>query len=141
MSSTAAAALLGTWRLRSYVVWDVDNKPSYPRGENPVGFAVFTPGGSALIQLARRIEPSELDSEPKKADAAESYVAYFGKLEHHQDKGEFTVVVEGSNQAEYIGTRQVRRYEVSGNELRLGIHGQYQAVLEREHSGEPISAA
>lgn len=130
--TNAPPSLIGTWKLLSFEVWDGGGNVAYPMGRDPVGYAVFTSAGVALIQLARRYPTATQLSPEQQGDLAASFIAYFGRLEHHPSNSEFTVHVEASNREEYVGTRQVRQYSLEGDRLVLGIPGQYQARLVRD---------
>jgi len=139
MSNSALSDLLGTWRLRSYEVWDDQGNVTHPLGLDAVGYAVFSACGTAFVQLARRAAvATQLDPEQRE-ELAGSYVAYFGRLEHHPTRAEFSVAVDASNRPQYLGTTQARPYVLQGDELVLGIPGQYRARLERcagPHDGD-----
>ena len=129
--SNRASDLFGTWKLRSYEVWDEQGNVTHPMGPDAIGYAIFSTCGTAFVQLAARgPSQSQLDSKQRE-ERAGSYVAYFGRFEHHPTRAEFSVAVDASNRSQYIGTTQVRPYLLDGDELVLGIPGQYAARLER----------
>lgn len=131
MSNSALSDLLGTWRLRSYEVWDEQGNVTHPMGLDAVGYAVFSACGTALVQLARRAPAATQLDAGQREELASSYVAYFGRLEHHPTRAEISIAVDASNRPQYLGTIQVRPYVLQGDELVLGIPGQYRARLER----------
>ena len=119
-------ALLGTWRLLSYEVWNESGEIVAPLGPDPEGYAAFDASGRAFIQLAR----SNASGSPSD-ERSSSYMGYFGTVTVNASATEFTVAVEASNMPHYIGTRQERRFRIDGDSLVLGIEGQYRAVLRR----------
>ena len=118
-----ANPLLGTWRVESFERWE-DGVLKQPVGNPPAGYAVFDETGHAFVQLGRR---TTSDFSPK--DIAQSLMAYFGPYAINGD--DLTVTVEASNMAAYIGSTQVRRFKRDGDNLTLGVEGQYQAKLRR----------
>jgi hypothetical protein len=116
--------LLGTWRVESFERWTTDGTLTHPVGAPPAGYAVFDASGLAFVQLGRA---TTADFSPK--DIAQSLMAYFGP--YAIDGDELTVTVEASNMAAYIGSKQVRRFSRDGDNLTLGVEGQYRARLRR----------
>jgi hypothetical protein len=140
MPNFSLSNLWGTWELRSYEVWDDQGEVMHPMGHDPIGYAIFSPCGNAFVQLARRA-PATVDLDlQQREELANSYVAYFGRLEHHPSRAEFSVAVNASNRAQYLGTTQVRPYDLEGDELVLGIPGQYRARLQRRERPRDVDA-
>ncbi len=126
MENPSTASLIGTWRLISYKVWNAEWQVSEPKGAQPFGYAVFTPDGLALIQVA--IGP---DEDASAGARASSFAAYCGPVTVSADAMQLEISVEASNIEGYIGTQQVRKFSLSQGQLTLGQPGQYQAVLQR----------
>jgi len=125
MNDARANDLIGTWKLERFRVWDKHGNVSEPRGSSPYGYALFDASGIAFIQLAN---PDEALSP---AERAASYFAYTGPFRTEPAEVLLSVTVVASNQADYLGTTQVRRYARDGQRLRLGTPGQYEALLVR----------
>lgn len=118
--------LIGTWRLVSYETWNAAGDVSQPLGAPPAGYAVFDKTGHAFIQLALG------GSKGAPADeVAKSFMAYFGTFAVNDENTEVTIFVEASNAPSYVGSLQVRPFQISGDMLVLGVLGQYRATLHR----------
>jgi hypothetical protein len=123
------AALIGTWRLVSYVARSVPaSEIVHPYGTEPDGVIVYTPEGHVSVQIMRRDRPafaaSALDQgRPEElAVAALGYIAYAGRF-HVPD--EHTVVhdVTVSLFPNWVGGVQRRTVDIDGRALRLSPAG------------------
>ena len=57
---------------------------------------------------------------PEEIQAAlQGYVAYYGSCEVDEEKKTLTTYVEGSMYPNWVGTRQLRYYQLRGNQLVL----------------------
>lgn len=124
--------LVGSWELQRYETWNADGVVSTPLGEAPLGFAVFDAAGNAFIQLARR--PPDADcpfSDAVSQELAKSFGAYFGVFRVDSAQTQITIRVQASNMASYVGSDQIRPFVITGNQLFLGIPGEYRAILRR----------
>jgi hypothetical protein len=109
--------LLGTWRLKSYVVTNDAGVRSTPYGEHPNGCLSYSADGRmyAMGTAQGRIAPSGVPTDGEQAALQKSMFAYAGtwslepgRVVHHVDLS--------WNQA-WNGSDQVRVYELSGNTL------------------------
>ncbi|MDP9383392.1 MAG: lipocalin-like domain-containing protein [Chloroflexota bacterium] len=115
--------LVGTWRLVSFEVRASDGRVSHPYGPDATGYIIYSPDGymSVTITAADRpnFDASDLlgGSVEERAEAAGTYVSYCGTYEV-QDA---TVVhrVQMSLFPNWVGTEQVRFYELKGDRLHL----------------------
>jgi Lipocalin-like domain len=113
--------LVGRWRLVSYVARADDGSVAYPLGPNPTGSLVYTAGGWMSAHLAATDRPRMTNddlrggSEPERAAAYASYFAYCGTYAISGD----TIVhnVEMCLMPNWVGTDQVRSFELNGDEL------------------------
>jgi hypothetical protein len=124
--------LIGSWELQRYETWSGDGVAATPFGESPVGFAVFDAAGNAFIQLAQR--PPDADTpfpETVSRRLADSFGAYFGPCDVDSAKSEITIRVLASNIVSYVGSVQKRPFVVTGDQLVLGVPGEYRATLKR----------
>lgn len=124
--------LVGTWELQRYETWNAEGVVSNPLGEAPIGFAVFDSAGNAFIQLARR--PPDVDrpfSGGVSQDLADSFGAYFGAFHLDAARTQIKIQVQASSMASYVGSEQVRPFVIAGDQLILGIPGEYRATLKR----------
>jgi len=109
--------LIGTWRLLSCVMEDVETgKRNAVWGEHPNGSLVLTPTGRwIVVQTAERRAVPQTDEE--RAAAFRSMLAYSGRYRTDGDKIIITVDVawdEGWN-----GTEQVRSFRLDGDKLHI----------------------
>lgn len=128
--------LIGTWRGVRYEVWDDQGRISTPFGDPISGYAVFDETGHAFIQMMRTppVQPFASVSGPTVAElqtAFSAFAAYYGPYTTDGRTNTFTIRVEGSNMPAYTGCEQVRRFQIEGDTLKLGIRGEYQATLVR----------
>lgn len=128
--------LLGTWRAVRYEVWDTQGRISTPFGDPVSGYAVFDQTGHAFIQMMRTppVRPFASSGAPTTAElqtALSAFAAYYGPYTIDHSTSTFTIRVEGSNMPTYTGSQQMRRFEIDGDTLRLGVAGQYEATLVR----------
>jgi Lipocalin-like domain len=119
---TAPGALTGAWRVQSFTRYGKDGAPHEPLGNPPAGFAVFDTTGRACIQLGKAPSAGSAD------DVAKSLMAYFGPCSIAGDT--LSVAVESSTMAAYVGSTQIRVFNLDGDVLTLGTPGEYQAVCK-----------
>ena len=117
-------SLIGTWRVLSFTRWDKDGVATQPMGAEPMGYAIFDPTGHAFVQLGRSPNDGGFPDE-----IAKSLMCYFGPYTLNGDT--VKVTVEASNMADYLGSVQERKIEVSGDTATIGTPGKYQAKLQR----------
>ena len=121
----AAQQLEGVWRLVSSEFRTTSGKVIYPLGEDAVGLAIFTPSGYMSAQLMRpgraAFESGDQagGTEQEIHVALQGYAAYYGQCEVDEENRVLTTRVEGSLFPNWVGGRQVRYYEFSGQQLIL----------------------
>ena len=103
--------LLGTWRLKSFVVRDSAGNETKPLGSKPVGKITYSPDRTMWALVARRGATKELP------DAN----WYTGTFRVNRKAGTVIHTVDASNITTWEGTEQVRKLELSGNRLTLSI--------------------
>ena len=115
--------LVGTWKLVSYSCSDESGNVDYPLGPEASGYIIYTADGymSVSMSAANRANYASEDLKggtvEEKTAAAETYIAYCGKYELHEDR-----VVHHIELAVFpnrVGTSQVRYYELSGDRIDL----------------------
>lgn len=119
----AANPFAGAWRLVSYESRKADGSVSYPFGEDPVGYILYTQDGymSATIMRANRPNFSSEDSKEvtagEKAAAFDTYISYAGRYEimgeniiHHAEVS----LIPG-----WTGSEQERFWHLEGDRLSL----------------------
>ena len=115
--------LVGTWRLVSYSCSDKDGNVEYPLGADANGYIIYTADGYMSVSMSAANRSNNASNDLKggtaeeKIAAAETYIAYCGKYELHEDR-----VIHHIELALFpsrVGTSQVRYYELSGNRINL----------------------
>ena len=117
--------LTGVWRLVSSTFSTSTGKVIYPLGENAEGLAIFTGSGYLSAQLMRPGRPdfaagdqSAGTTEEVQA-ALQGYGSYYGQCEVDTEKGTLTTHVMGSLFPNWVGSEQLRYYELTGDRLIL----------------------
>jgi hypothetical protein len=123
MSSRKGEQLVGRWRLVSYVARADDGSLAFPLGRNVEGSLLYTTEGwmAAQVGAADRVRFTTEDpmgaSEAERAVAFSSYLAYCGPYDVAGDVITHHVVM--SSFPNWVGTEQVRSFELVGDELLL----------------------
>lgn len=124
---SAAARLVGAWRLVSIEERDAEGKLVTPLdyGPEPIGLLIYTATGQMSAQAMRRGR-ARLPSDdvhlapPEQAKAAlVGYNAYFGTFEVRPQEGLVIHHVEGSMIPNWEGGEQRRRFTLTGDRLIL----------------------
>lgn len=133
--------LLGTWKLKSYVVTTAAGEHSTPYGEHPEGYLSYSVDGrmQALGAANGRIVPT--GASPPDNERLALYDTMFAYAGTYSVKGGNVVHhVDISWNELWTGTDQVRLFEVNGNFLTLsarmpdpvtGVENQYAVVWEK----------
>jgi len=110
-------ALIGTWKLVSCVLEDVETKEQKPVwGLNPKGYIVITSEGRwIVIQTAEGRNAPQNDED--RIAAFKSLLAYSGRYRTEQNK--IIIDVDIAADEAWTGTEQVRYYEVDGDRLHI----------------------
>lgn len=118
-----AAAVVGTWRLRTWETQAADGQIRYPLGPDAVGYLSYTPEGYVFVAMMRadrsRYTTSDLlgGTPAERAAAAAGYVAYCGR--YRLEAGRVVHRIELSLFPNWTGTDQVRFAEVEGDRLTI----------------------
>jgi Lipocalin-like domain len=113
-------ALLGTWRLKSYVVTGAAGERSTPYGENPTGYLSYSADDRMQVIGVATERSTPAGGAPAVNDRAVLYdtmFAYAGSFSVEGD--EIIHHVDISWNGAWTGTDQVRACEVRGNTLTL----------------------
>jgi hypothetical protein len=127
-------ALLGTWRLVSFQ-FDLDGRVVKPFGDAPQGYAVYTPDGHMLIQIASRAQrvwppgPESLESPQPFRELG--FGAYCGTFEVRD--GQVLHGIEFSIFPSMDGTVEPRSVVLDDERLILGVPGGAQLEWQRIH--------
>ena len=117
--------LAGVWSLVSSEFRTSSGNVIYPLGEDALGQAIFAESGYMSGQLMRQGRPAfasgdQASGTPEEAQKAlQGYVAYYGKYEVDVEQQTLTTHVEGSMFPNWVGSQQVRFYELSDTQLIL----------------------
>jgi lipocalin-like protein len=121
--SAIAEKFIGTWRLVSIE----DHRPSVMYHErNPIGYIVYDSTGHMSVQIVRRNDRARFASDDpakatlqERADAFNTYTAYFGTYVVSESEGTVTHRVEGSLAPNRTARDEVRYFEFSGERVIL----------------------
>ena len=138
----AADKFTGTWRLLACEGQWSDGRVSKPYGDEPGGLLMYDGAGSFSGQIMARERPDFATgnllkgSDAEVRAAFEGYVAYYGSYTVDETEGLMIHEVEGSFFPNWIGERQVRKFEFSDDgRLQLstlpikGAHADLTVVL------------
>ena len=123
--SDTARQLEGVWRLVSSEFRTASGKVIYPLGEDAMGQAIFTRSGYMSAQLMRPGRPVFASgdqaggTEQEIRAALQGYAAYYGQCEIDEERKTLVTRVEGSLFPNWVGSLQLRYYELSGSQLIL----------------------
>ena len=111
------AALVGTWKLASCFMEDVETgQRSEPWGERPNGFLVLTADRRwVVIQTGTDRPPPH--SEADRAAAFQTMLAYSGR--YRVDGDRLLIDVDIAWDESWTGSQQVRQYRLDGDALHI----------------------
>jgi hypothetical protein len=135
--------LMGTWQYISLSGRNTAGDVIYPYGEHLYGMLMYDPGGNMSALLMNPDRPRFLSGDmmngtPDELEAAfEGFDAYCGTYTLDEQNATITHHVKGAKFPNWVGTDQVRFYEISGDTLRISAppimaHGDewiFEAVL------------
>ena len=117
----AAEKFTGTWRLLACEGQWSDGRISKPYGDEPGGLLMYDGQGRFSGQIMARERPGFATgnllkgSDDEVRTAFEGYVAYYGSYAVDETEGLMIHQVEGSFFPNWIGERQVRKFEFTGD--------------------------
>ena len=133
--------IIGTWKFESMVVRTESGKTIYPYGEKPFGMLVYTLSGHMSVLLMNP-DRKKFASDDLKAgtpeeikQAYEEFDAYCGTYTVDENKGTVTHHLEGAKFPNWVGTDQVRYFELEDDRLQI------KATIEIEGENWFITAA
>lgn len=127
--SSFAYRLVGVWSLVSYIDEQLNRDDSYPFGQDPQGFLIYTPDGFVSAQLMKMGRPAFHSADwhhgtPDEYQASGSgYIAYCGTYEVYEVKATVTHIPSVSLLPNLLGGRQCRSIEFEGDRLVLRTAG------------------
>ncbi len=119
------STLLGTWQLLSWTIGNDEGQVvSEPFGSSPEGLLVYTDAGWMTAAICRRAREQFPEQKSLRSlDAlllAKAYTSYFHYAGPFSIEGEFvTHTVALSLNPNFVGTQQVRRFVLDGDQLTL----------------------
>lgn len=131
LAGTAQAAdrttnpLVGSWQLVSYEDRDANGAIVHPYGKNPLGLLIYDSTGHMSVQIMKTPPPDVASNDwdrftvSEKVALYDGYVAYFGKYEIDPRRQVITHLPVADLSRLYIGRREERHYELTGDRLVL----------------------
>ena len=118
--------LLGTWKLLSYIEMPTSGTDSlFPFGNAPTGILIYSPDGYMSVQIAKekRLHYERGDKllaeDAELADAAKSYVAFFGNYKVDNMNAVLSYFIKGSLFPNWKGQLQQRKIDFDGDVLYM----------------------
>lgn len=125
MKESDASALVGTWRLQSFHATTPDGRTVHPLGKNVQGRLIYDGEGRMAVQLmnpdrpAFRVDDPFVASDGEVRAAFNGYAAYYGLYSVQPDERTVTHHIEAALIPNWVGSDQVRNFELSGARLTL----------------------
>ena len=113
--------LVGSWELVNYEIIAADGtkRPgAYDRGQ--ISYDASGRMSAHLMHSANKAEQTPQTDEAR-ATAFRRYLGYYGPFVVDEAKGIVTHIVEGSSNPSWVGSRQVRYYELSADNQLLTL--------------------
>lgn len=143
--STDAVQMTGTWKYISLSGKSTQGEVIYPYGEHMFGMLIYGPG---VYMSALMMDPGRpgfasgdmMASTPEELKAAfEGFDAYCGTYTLDEQNSTVSHHVQGAKFPNWVGTDQLRFYNISGDTLRItappilahGVEWIFEAVLVR----------
>ena len=135
--------LTGEWRLDSWHLIDADGETTYPFGETPEGQIIYTATGEMSAHLmypgAEPGDLSGLDVTAVLAEVARTYIGYYGSYTVDSVAGTVTHNVRGSLRQSWVGTDQVRDFELlDGDRLSLTANTPRNTEFSTNYAGANV---
>ena len=125
VSGPALPELVGSWRIVSYEDRDAAGVVVYPYGKTPAGLLIYDATGHMAVQLMKTPPPDVASDDwdrftvQEKVALYDGYVAYFGRYEVDVARKVVTHLPEADLSRLYIGRREERHFQLTGNQLVL----------------------
>lgn len=137
--------LVGTWQFISLVGKSSEGEVYHPYGKNLFGMLMYDSKGYMSMLLMNPDRPKFASGDMMKGTleeikaAFEGFDAYCGTYIIDAEKSQVTHNLQGSKFPNWVGTAQVRFFEISGDTLRItappilagGVQWSFEAVLVR----------
>src|SRR3954451_24353755 len=136
-------AVLGTWRLQSYIREVLETGERYNQfGEDPDGYIGYSPDGRMYAIFTRKDRITPADTVPTEEEGVEllgTMVAYAGTFTLEAEK--VTHHIDISWNQDWTGTDQVRFYNLDGDMLSITTapYKSYFGATSMERKAGPFS--
>jgi hypothetical protein len=120
-SESVAKRLVGSWELVSYEIFNADGtrRPGvYDRGQ--ISYDASGRMSAHLMHSSNKAEQTP-QTDDLRAAAYRRYLGYWGPFVVDSAAGHVTHIVEGSSNPSWVGSRQVRYYELSADGAQLTL--------------------
>ncbi|MDQ0562306.1 hypothetical protein QO004_004111 [Rhizobium mesoamericanum] len=113
---TGARSLTGTWKLKRWVMEDVDTKEQEfsPFGEHPVGFVFFSSSDRMFVLITAE-DRNPAEGVPGESAAFRGLYTYSGK--YRLENNHFITKIDIAGDQNWVGSEQQRSYCVNGDIL------------------------
>ncbi|HEV2132168.1 MAG TPA: lipocalin-like domain-containing protein [Longimicrobiaceae bacterium] len=121
----SAPALVGTWSLVSWESRSPEGEVTHPFGADAAGRLNYDAAGNMAVHLMRPGRPPFATEDQFGASAEEAqrafngYFGYFGTYTVQESQGTVTHHVEAASPPNWIGTDQLRYFQIAGDTLTL----------------------
>ena len=114
-------SLVGAWELVEMYGQTADGRTYQPYGSRPAGMLTYTDSGhmSAVLMQRERTPGPPASPMGGSAGAPEGFNAYCGTYSFDSSRGAVIHHVEASYLPDWVGTDQVRYFELEGDTLRI----------------------
>lgn len=125
MKESGVSSLVGTWRLLSYRATTADGMTVHPLGKNVQGRLIYEQEGRMAVQLmhpgrsAFQVDDPFVASDKEVRAAFNGYPAYYGSYSVQAHERTVTHHIEAAWFPNWVGSDQVRSFELSGDRLTL----------------------
>ena len=116
-----AERLVGSWELVNYEIIAADGtkRPgAYDRGQ--ITYDASGRMSAHLMNSANKADQTP-QTDDARAAAYRRYLGYYGPFVVDESKGIVTHIVDGSSNPSWVGSRQVRYFELSADNARLTL--------------------
>jgi hypothetical protein len=120
-AAPVAQRLVGSWELVNYeiIAADGSKRPgAYDRGQ--INYDASGRMSAQLMNSANKADQAPQTDEARAA-AYRRYLGYYGPFVVDEARGIVTHIVEGSSNPSWVGSRQVRYYELSADNAQLTL--------------------
>jgi lipocalin-like protein len=139
-------SLIGTWKLISDKQVKADGSSSDLYGASPLGQLIYDSNGHMSVHLLTPdltkcgTQDRRKCSDSAARSAFDNYLGYWGRFKVSANSKSVMHIIEGASAPDWIGTSQVRFFELSGDRLTLttpiqqigGVESKTVLVWQRE---------